>query len=217
MCRCHPLEMVGPSKKIISLFISTLKTEMTNKFRKPDFNIIAGALEGLCNFLYNFTQSSDEDREQSFAIFDYTKQALLNNSEDIARYAMPKAALVLLGKHAEQFAEFIYTDYKDVFDRIRQWAQHKNYEMKKLAYCALDSYYKQLAEMLRRKAKEEPDRCKKIFKYFIQRFYVNLVEEIDLKETVIAIKGYGAFSGVSFLYFIEHKFFYGKLFIKDKF
>lgn len=197
MCCYHPLEMVGPSKKILSLFISTLKTEMTNKFRKPDFNVIAGALEGLCNFLFNFTQSAEEDREQSFSIFDYTKQALLNNSEDIARYAMPKAALVLLSKHAEQFAEFLYTDYKDVFDRIRQWAQHKNYEMKKLAYSALDSYYKQLAEMLRRKAKEEPDRCKKIFKYFIQRFYGNLVDEINLKETVIAIKGYGAFSGVS--------------------
>ena len=116
----------------------------------------------------------------------------------MSRYAVPKAALVLLGKHAEQFAEFIYRDYRAVFERIRQWAQHRNGEMKRLAYGALDSFYGQLAAVLGRKAALEPDRCKRIFRFFIRRFYANLVEEVDLKETVIAIKGYGAFSGVGF-------------------
>ena len=55
------------------------------------------------------------------------------------------AALDLLAKHAEQFDSFIYEDYKDLFDRISQWAQHKNYDMKKLGYTALDSYYKQVS------------------------------------------------------------------------
>lgn len=55
------------------------------------------------------------------------------------------AALDLLSKHAEQFDTFIYEDYKDLFERISQWAEHKNYEMKKLGYIALDSYYKQVS------------------------------------------------------------------------
>lgn len=57
---------------------------------------------------------------------------------------MAKAALDLLAKHASQFDEYIYENYKDLFDRISQWAQHKNYDMKKLAYLTLDAYYKQV-------------------------------------------------------------------------
>ena len=51
--------------------------------------------------------------------------------------------------------------------------------------------------MLKKKSKTESEKCKKIFKFFIQKFYTSLVEDHDLKETVIAIKGYGAFAGVS--------------------
>ncbi len=197
VCRYHPLEIATYSKKCLSLFISTLKAEMTSKFRKPDYNVIAGALEGLNNCLYNFAQSAEESHQEAFAIFDYTKQALLTNTDDITRYAMPKAALVLLARHASQFDEYIYNDYKDLFERIVQWAEHKNYEMKKLAYVTLDAFYKTMADMLRKKAASEGEKCKRIFKFFIQKFYQNLVEDNDLKETVIAIKGYGAFAGVN--------------------
>ena len=42
-------------------------------------------------------------------------------------------------------------------------------------------------------SKIEPEKCKRIFAYFMQKFYKSLTEdkEKDLKETVIAIKGYG--------------------------
>lgn len=111
---------------------------------KPDLNVIAGALEGLNFYLYNFTHSAEEGGEYTKSIFDYAKQALLASADDLSRYAMPKAALELLAKHAEQFDEYIYADYKELFERITQWAQHKNYEMKKLGYLTLDSYYKQV-------------------------------------------------------------------------
>ena len=104
--------------------------------------------------------------------------------------------MVLFAKHASQFDEFIYSDYKVLFGRIVQWAQHKNYDMKKLAYFTLDSYYKTMADVLKKKAHVEPEKCKRIFKFFIQKFYHDLKDDHDLKETVIAIKGYGAFAGV---------------------
>ena len=56
-----------------------------------------------------------------------------------------KAALSLFIKHAEQFDEFIYDDYEQLFQRISNWAHHKNYDMKKLAYAALDPFYKQVS------------------------------------------------------------------------
>ena len=61
---------------------------------------------------------------------------------------------MLLAKHAEQFDEFIYEDYKDLFERIKQWAQHKNYDMKKLAYLTLDSYYKQVINRIQSRKKK---------------------------------------------------------------
>jgi len=61
-----------------------------------------------------------------------------------AYFNLNQAALDLLARHAEQFDSFIYEDYKELFERISQWAQHKNYDMKKLGYIALDSYYKQV-------------------------------------------------------------------------
>ncbi len=51
--------------------------------------------------------------------------------------------------------------------------------------------------MLKKKSQNEPDKCKQIFSEFIKQFYQDLTDEdhLDLKETVIAIKGYGAFAG----------------------
>ena len=134
-----------------------------------------------------------------------------------------------MAKHAEQFDEFIYADYKDLFERISQWAQHKNYEMKKLGYLALDSYYKQvtsiifiisnsnrlknnsiiykkLAEILKKKAKseKEKEKCREVFIYFMKKFYRSLTADSDLKETVVAIKGFGAFAGVSLKFSLHY-------------
>ena len=108
---------------------------------------------------------------------------------------MPKAALILLAKHASQFNESIYNNYYVLFERIKQWAQHKNYDMKKQAYLTLDSYYIQMAEMLKQKSITEPDKCQQIFLFFIKKFQQDLTSNLDLKETVIAIKGFGAFAG----------------------
>ena len=63
------------------------------KEQKHDFNVIAGALEGINSYLYNFTHSVQEDRENSLVIFEFTKQALLTNVDDITRFAMPKGLL----------------------------------------------------------------------------------------------------------------------------
>jgi hypothetical protein len=60
------------------------------KSNKPDLNVIAGSLEGLNNYLFNFTQSAEEGSEHAKYIFNYTKQALLVNTDDVNRYAMPR-------------------------------------------------------------------------------------------------------------------------------
>ncbi len=144
MCRYHPAEMNMYAAKCLDLFLSSLKAEMNSKHNnKPELNVIAGALDGLTHYLFHFTQS--ENAKESKEIFDYIYKALLNNSDDVTRYAMPKAALILLAKHASQFDESIYSNYNGLFNRIKQWAQHKNYDMKKQAYFTLDSFYVQVS------------------------------------------------------------------------
>ena len=66
---------------------------MTNKCHKADLSVIAGTLDGLNNYLFNFTQSAEEGSIYSKDIFNYTKQALLSNSDDLNRYAMPRGIL----------------------------------------------------------------------------------------------------------------------------
>ena len=45
--------------------------------------------------------------------------------------------------------------------------------------------------MLKKKSKTDTQKCRGIFKFFIQKFFKNLTEDKDkdLKETVISIKG----------------------------
>jgi hypothetical protein len=106
----------------------------------------------------------------------------------------------LFAKHAEQFDELIYADYKELFERIAQWAQHKNYDIKKLAYATLDSYYKVLAENIKSKSgsndEKETLKCKQMLKFFMKAFYSTVTSNKDMKEIIIAIKGYGIFTSV---------------------
>ena len=53
-------------------------------------------------------------------IFDYVNKALCHRTEDVNRYAMPRAALNLFTKHACNFDKYIYLNYKELFERIKK-------------------------------------------------------------------------------------------------
>ncbi len=66
--------------------------ENKDKSKKPDLAIIAGVLEGLNYYLHNFTHSASEGAKHAYSIFKYCKDALLENANDVSRYAMPKGS-----------------------------------------------------------------------------------------------------------------------------
>lgn len=70
---------------------------MEVKGHKPDFAVIAGTLEGLNNYLNNFTHSAQEGAKYAFNIYKYCKDALLENVSEmqLKRYAMPKGRVHL--------------------------------------------------------------------------------------------------------------------------
>jgi hypothetical protein len=63
---------------------------MSSKHHSPDMNIIAGTIDGLNNYLFNFTQSVEQGSEYASDIYTYSKKALLNSTDDLNRYAVPK-------------------------------------------------------------------------------------------------------------------------------
>lgn len=52
--------------------------------------------------------------------------------------------------------------------------------------------------MLEKKSRlaSEKEKCRAIFLFFMHKFYRDLTNDRDLRETVVAIKGFGAFAGV---------------------
>ena len=76
----------------IPLCLSASKMK-TKSQKGPDFSAMAGALEGINIYLYNFMLSAEENGQYAWEIFDCTRKALLANSEDVSRYAMPRGTL----------------------------------------------------------------------------------------------------------------------------
>ena len=61
MCALYPEVMTCHSERLIDVFMRTLQSEMMVKGKKkPDMPVIAGALQGLCSYLVNFSQSVSE-------------------------------------------------------------------------------------------------------------------------------------------------------------
>lgn len=58
--------------------------------------MIAGALDGLNHYLTNFSTSESEDKKSAKSIFDYAKKALLGDTDDINRYAMPRGEYIYI-------------------------------------------------------------------------------------------------------------------------
>ena len=59
LSRYFPLVIGGKDTIILNIYMSFLKGEMESQNAKSEMPIIAGCFDGLSNFLYHFTQSSD--------------------------------------------------------------------------------------------------------------------------------------------------------------
>lgn len=100
-----PELMLSHSDRLVSIYISVLKSQMSSKAKKPDMPVISGCLRGLTSYLTNFTQSVEEGSRYAKDIYSYTIMAV-NSQDSLSRYDVPKAGLYLFAKHAAQFKEY---------------------------------------------------------------------------------------------------------------
>jgi hypothetical protein len=130
--------------------------------------IAAGAIEGLTYYLVNFIPSSipsknletttvirsknkeeekrlNEERIRSESdlkrIYIYSTRAIQTQDQtNLNRYALVKAGLELFAQHSTLFTEYLYEDYPEILRCIRAWNAHDNYDVKKIAQRAYDTF-----------------------------------------------------------------------------
>ncbi|XP_035828316.1 DNA-dependent protein kinase catalytic subunit [Aplysia californica] len=184
-------ELMTPySDRLVGLYTSSLRMEMTSKTKKPELAIISGCLEGLTAFMLNFTHSAEEGSKYSYEIFKYMRMAIDPNIEH-TRYDMPKAGLKLLTRHAGQFQQYLMDDYQNLFDKLLKWSRHHNREILHAGAAALESFVKEICDALVQRAQEGQTEGS-VFKFLLIQFrtIMNAKNSTD-KHVSLAIKGYG--------------------------
>ncbi|KAL1417557.1 hypothetical protein MTO96_006113 [Rhipicephalus appendiculatus] len=129
-----------------------------------------------------------QNQTTTFSYSRFVKKALVPNPST-TRYDVPRAALILLSKHAALFGQLLLDEYKFLYKQIGFWSQHGNREMKILGVAALESFLREVAAALA-DGKERKDHLN-IFEYFIQEFQQTLKSETNKYNLAAALKGYG--------------------------
>ncbi|XP_036376580.1 DNA-dependent protein kinase catalytic subunit isoform X1 [Megalops cyprinoides] len=186
----QPVDMINNTDKLYKAYLGELRSQMMSSTKEPKLPLVAGCLKGITALMVNFTKSIEEDPKTSKEIFDYALKAISPQVE-MKRYAVTFAGLRLFAKHAAQFSSCLMDHYRTVFDVMSKWCGHRNAEMKKTSYYALEAFFKQVAALVA----EDVELHKNKLKFFMQKFCAIIkTMESTHKELSIAIRGYGLFA-----------------------
>ncbi|CAF1316968.1 unnamed protein product [Adineta steineri] len=233
LCKYFPAHMRKYADPLLlGQYLKYLHEQLVKDNVKFEMLIAAGAMEGLIYYLVNFTPSSttvqqtplirtkskETDKhiqEQQIIsesdlkrVYIYASRAIQTQEQtNLNRYALVKAALELFAQHSTLFTEYLYDDYKQILDCIRAWNAHDNYDVKKIAQRAYDTFLLGVANALKEpniKTPEQRHRAVGIFQYFIQHFR-NKVDspELEIRDLAMGIRGYGIFANACKLYGTE--------------
>jgi len=74
-------------------------------------------------------------------IYIYGTRAIQTQDQtNLNRYSLVKAGLDLFAQHSTLFTEYLYDDYPEILRCIRAWCMHDNYDTKKMAEKAYDTF-----------------------------------------------------------------------------
>ena len=155
--KIFPAECSLRSPDITISFKQTL--EHIVKSESPEFTVAAGLLDGITNFLHNFSNTEDHNWIETLYKFMIRGMELIDHT----RYDLPKAALRLLKNHAKLFRKLLLKD-RMIFGLLRALVSHRNDYLRKAAIPAVGPYAGTLAvEIVNNKTSDERSRLS-IFK-----------------------------------------------------
>ncbi|XP_021932903.1 DNA-dependent protein kinase catalytic subunit-like isoform X3 [Zootermopsis nevadensis] len=169
---------------LLRIYLSQLEMQ-TRLASAVKYQIIAGCLSGLTEFLYVFPLNPEE--KEGKKIYDCMTAVAQKHGE--MRVA-PRAALGLIQAHGCQLAKFLYDKYKFWHEFLQTWVQSAG-EDHKAGVGALDMFYNQIALILKDN-KSETGRS--VFLYFITSFKEMLNRGTSSYDIKLAIKAFGLFA-----------------------
>ncbi|CAF0848203.1 unnamed protein product, partial [Adineta ricciae] len=230
LCKYFPEHMRKYSDPLLlGQYLKYLHEQLVRDAVKFEMLIAAGAMEGLIYYLYNFvpsstpvqqpsltrTKSKDDDKrikEEQIRcesdlkrVYIYASRAIQTQDQtNLNRYALVKAGLELFAQHSTLFTEYLYDDYPDILRCLRAWNAHDNYDVKKIAQRAYDTFLLGVANALKEtnvKTPEQRRRAVQTFQYFIKEFRDKVDSpELEIRDLAMGIRGYGIFANACKLY-----------------
>ncbi|KAG0426495.1 hypothetical protein HPB47_026405 [Ixodes persulcatus] len=187
IAECHQDATEPYRDKLLALYLAELQRVCSVKEK----NVVAGCLQGLSGFLFHFGTCFEDDPDNCFKLFKCVKRSL-TPSDRPGRYDIPRAALILLSKHAALFGQFLLEDHRTLYQQLNHWSRHGNREVRSVGTAALESFLREVASAL----VEHADRQDylDIFQFFIKDFQRTLKMETSNHGLAAALKGYGLFA-----------------------
>ncbi|ORY53674.1 hypothetical protein BCR33DRAFT_779027 [Rhizoclosmatium globosum] len=156
----------------------------------PDMELLAGAVLGLSSYLHSFEASAAESTEILSTI-----RKMIIPLENQTRYAVPRAGLIFIRDHAENFRNQLCSDRDTVLfihSCLKSMCTHGNRDLQNDT--AMTSFLQQVAQALTDR-KLSPSEIE-IFWYFVKEFINNLnkPETDQYAELSLAVRGLGLFA-----------------------
>ncbi|UJR22353.1 hypothetical protein I4U23_025415 [Adineta vaga] len=213
LCKYFPEHMRKYADPLLlGQYLKYLHEQLVKDAVKFEMLIAAGAIEGLINYLVNFTPSSvsthplpptsvvrykskeeekrwNEERIRCESdlkrIYIYGTRAIQTQDQtNLNRYALVKAGLELFAQHSTLFTEYLYEDYPEILRCIRAWNAHDNYDVKKIAQRAYDNFLLGVANALKETNVKTPEERRRAAQVF-QYFIKEFRDKIDTPELEI--------------------------------
>ncbi|KAG0369575.1 hypothetical protein BGZ54_009551 [Gamsiella multidivaricata] len=153
--------------------LTTIQDQL-NRGSKQELTLMAGAVVGLDNCLYSFSDKAAKDIPTILQII----KTLVNVPEDLSRFATPIAALDLFAHHIHLFRSNLIDIYEWMYQRVASYCEHSHAGMSKCGYNSLDVFLQE---------------------FFTANFTQIISTEVvtstaQYKAMSVAIRGYGYFA-----------------------
>ncbi|KAJ3050629.1 hypothetical protein HK097_008382, partial [Rhizophlyctis rosea] len=174
-------------------YMQTLESLFNVRGKEPDAPLIAGAIRGLDHYMFTIEGDNKIVAKDMALIFKALKH-VIQPAEDLTRYALPIAGLQMIIDHAKLLQPLLYSDYRTVYSYLREMSSHKNRDLHKVGFAAVDAFLKQIAAILLEEQEGKAElNC---FWYFMKNFSDSLRNtDSSVRDISLAIRGYGLFAG----------------------
>ncbi|KAF9421804.1 hypothetical protein BGZ94_008743, partial [Podila epigama] len=192
IARYYPTVAEERSSTLLRWCITVIQDQL-KPGSKYEMSLVAGALLGLDNTLFSFSNKVERDIR---TILDLVMK-LINIPEDLSRFATPVAALDLFAHHISLFRPHLIDIYEWIYQKITGYCEHSSSRMYKTGFQALDVFLKEMAEILT--SSPITEREYNCFLFFTTNFTQILRTDVvssatQYKAMSVAIRGYGYFA-----------------------